>query len=240
MTLPYHGVEPKELRNPELRNGLRIVGDSFPFPGATYAVGTYARCRCTVQGVIGAIWTATLNYVAEIGANAYSPAAHVMPSTTPTLPDGSTRTWHWTSGPGNLGAGHEPAWPASGNFTDADGNAWVDDGVGPTFRPSDLIDDDVQIAVRAMADADQTLSVGTTRPVIQTTGAITADRTLTLPSTLKAGTVRHLDNQCTGAHFIKIAPATGDLNATGIANGMSAGMYFDGTDWRRLTPDATP
>lgn len=96
-----------------------------------------------------------------------------------------------------------------------------------------------KVATQAMADANQSLSAANgAAEVIQTTGAITATRTLTLAATL--GQVRDVDNQCTGAFAIKIAPATGDLNANGIANGKTARVYCDGTNWRRLTADATP
>jgi hypothetical protein len=114
-------------------------------------------------------------------------------------------------------------------------------GVTAVVEPYELIDDNSQIAVQAMADQNQILSVGTCRPIIQTTGALTAQRTLTLPSTAAfKGARRVLDNQCSGAFAVKISPATGDLATNGVANGKIAEIYCDGTNWRRISTDVTP
>jgi hypothetical protein len=131
----------------------------------------------------------------------------------------------------------EPTWPASGNFIDAAGNYWIDMGPTAVVQASDPVSDNVQVLTRAMADTNQTIS--TTRSVVQTTGALTASRTLTWNGAT-AGDRCILDNQCTGAFAVKVAPAMGNLMTTGIANGRCAVIYFDGSNWRRASPDATP
>lgn len=95
------------------------------------------------------------------------------------------------------------------------------------------------ITTIAMGDADQVQTAAqAAHQIIQTTGALTAARTLTLPAV--AGQTRDVDNQCTGAFSVRIAPAIGDLSTNGIGNGRCARVYCDGTHWRRLTPDTTP
>jgi hypothetical protein len=110
-------------------------------------------------------------------------------------------------------------------------------GATAVIEASDPISENLQVLTQAMADTNQTIS--TTRNVVQTTGALTANRTLTWNGAT-AGDTRILDNQCTGAFGVKIAPATGNLSTTGIANGRCAIIYFDGSNWRRASTDATP
>lgn len=92
------------------------------------------------------------------------------------------------------------------------------------------------VFTQPMADANQ--SFATSRRCIQFTGANTATRTATI-SGMAVG-VYAFDNKCTGAFAVKISPAAGDLSTNGIANGKTAMAYYDGTNFRRTSADATP
>jgi hypothetical protein len=233
----FHATDSSMLDDTRLRYGKRLAGDTFPIPDATSASGTFRRCVVATAGWRAPKWANTLVYVAEDNATYMTEATVVRPSTSPSvLTSGSDRCWKL----GILKAQHggvEPTWPASGNFMDAVGNYWIDMGPTANVQASDPVIDNIQVLVQAMADANQTIA--TTRSVVQTTGALTANRTLTWNGAT-VGDRRILDNQCTGGFAVKLAPATGNLSTTGIANGKCAVIYFDGTNWRRASPDATP
>lgn len=92
-------------------------------------------------------------------------------------------------------------------------------------------------ATQAMADADQTLSAANARAnVIITTGAITADRVLTMGA-VQQGLPFFVDNRCTGAFGVTVKGATG--TGIKIANVKGALLYCDGTNIFRLSADVT-
>jgi hypothetical protein len=233
----FHATDPGMLDDTRLRYGKRLLGDTFPIPAATTTPGTFRRCVVATAGWRAPKWTNTLVYVVEDNTAYMTEATVVRPSASPSVfTSGADHCWKL----GVLKAQHggiEPAWPASGDFVDAVGNYWIDVGPTAVVQPSDPVSDNVQVLTQAMADTNQTIS--TTRSVVQTTGALTANRTLTWNGAT-AGDRRILDNQCTGTFAVKIAPAMGNLTSTGIASGKCAVIYFDGSNWRRASPDATP
>lgn len=84
-------------------------------------------------------------------------------------------------------------------------------------------------ATQAMADANQTLSdTKSIANVIETTGANTGVRTLTINALPLAGAIRFLRNNCTGSG-IAVKFATGAATGT-IAAGASAVVISNGTD----------
>ena len=137
--LSFRGVDVSMLRSSRLRYGQRVLRDSFPMPGATYAVGTNKRITCTTAGPIGQIWTAGLTYYGEIGNPFTQEAILVSPSTANAVPNAGVRVWKLTGFVAQSG-GVEPAWPGAGNFVDGVGNSWTDMGVECVFGPDDFID----------------------------------------------------------------------------------------------------
>lgn len=80
----------------------------------------------------------------------------------------------------------------------------------------------------AMADANQTPSASTAANyVLRLTGAITANRNLTLP--LTAGRSWHVINDCTGAYGVVVKGATGSTVTVG--NGSKALVVTDGVNF---------
>jgi hypothetical protein len=97
----------------------------------------------------------------------------------------------------------------------------------------------VQAETQAMADANQTPTVAVYRcGVIKTTGALTANRNLTLPTaaTNASAYTRWINNRCTGAFGVVVKDATAGTTVT-VANGKSACVLFDGGGVTRLTAD---
>lgn len=143
----YHGADSAMLTSVRLRYGLRKVGDSFPVPGATYAVGTPRRCVVTTQGYRGERWTSSLSYYAQNGTvNAYREALLVEPSASPQVyTDGTTGVWALAYRAGANPA-VEPTWPAIGGltplvstFTDGNSNIWLYMGVTAVVVPYELV-----------------------------------------------------------------------------------------------------
>lgn len=95
------------------------------------------------------------------------------------------------------------------------------------------------VQAQAMADANQTASATVySAGTIKTTGAITANRTLTVPAasaTDSLGYYKFICNTCTGAFGIIIS--TGAGTTVTIANGKSACVLIDSRGVTRLTPD---
>jgi hypothetical protein len=97
------------------------------------------------------------------------------------------------------------------------------------------------VGTQAMADANQTPAASVYRyNTIKTTGAITANRDLTLPgATDAAAYTKMINNTCTGGGFGLVIKASSGLGDTvGIANLMSAMVLIDSRGVTRLTDDA--
>jgi hypothetical protein len=90
---------------------------------------------------------------------------------------------------------------------------------------------------QAMLDANQTLAAASyANTGISTSGAITANRTLTFPSATDAqGYLKWLNNTCTGA--FGIIASTGAGTTITVANGKSAFLWFDSRGVTRMTAD---
>jgi hypothetical protein len=93
------------------------------------------------------------------------------------------------------------------------------------------------IGTQAMADANQTpASTVFCLGAILTTGAITANRTLTLPTATDAGAYQKtIVNACTGAFNIVVS--TGAGTTVTVGNGKTAIVLIDSTGVRRVTAD---
>jgi hypothetical protein len=97
------------------------------------------------------------------------------------------------------------------------------------------------VGTQAMADANQTPAAAVyAYNTIKTTGAITANRDLTLPgATDAAGYTKIINNTCTGGGFgLVIKASSGAGGTVGIANLMSAMVLVDSRGVTRLTADA--
>lgn len=93
------------------------------------------------------------------------------------------------------------------------------------------------VGTQAMADANQTAAAAVfSYFCIKTTGALTATRTLTLPTATDAqGFMKLIDNTCTGAFGVTVQCAAG--TTVTIANGKSALVWVDSRGVTRITPD---
>lgn len=93
------------------------------------------------------------------------------------------------------------------------------------------------IGVQAMANADQTAAAGVyEKRIIRTTGALTANRTLTLPTaTDDQAYEKIIDNQCTGAFGVVISVGAG--TTVTVANARRAVIMVDSTGVRRVSAD---
>lgn len=95
------------------------------------------------------------------------------------------------------------------------------------------------VAAQAMADANQTAAAAVyCLGTIKTTGAITANRTLTLPAATDAlAYTKWINNTCTGAFGIVISAAGAGTTIT-VANARSALVLIDSRGVTRLTADS--
>ncbi len=93
------------------------------------------------------------------------------------------------------------------------------------------------IGSQAMADANQTPAAAVYQCTgIKTTGALTANRDLTLPTATDAqGYAKWINNTCTGAFSVNVKCAAGA--AVLVANGKSAWMWIDSRGVTRMTAD---
>ena len=88
--------------------------------------------------------------------------------------------------------------------------------------------------VQAMADANQTVSAANSvANIIEVTGALTAQRALTLTRPPSSGAMVIVNNKCTGGFGITIAFSSG--TAFTIASGKCAIVYGDGTNAQGFT-----
>jgi hypothetical protein len=86
----------------------------------------------------------------------------------------------------------------------------------------------------ALADANYTLlATDYNKPVLRFTGALTADRNMTLP--LTADALWFVRNATSGGHGLVMKGATGATVT--VANGKFAIIYCDGVDILRVTAD---
>jgi hypothetical protein len=94
------------------------------------------------------------------------------------------------------------------------------------------------IGTQAMADANQTPAASVySYGAIKTTGALTANRNLVLPTVTDAGAYpKWINNTCTGAFSI-VVQCSGPASTVSIANGKSAWIFFDSRGAIRMTPD---
>ena len=93
------------------------------------------------------------------------------------------------------------------------------------------------VGTQAMADANQTPAAAVyTQTCIATTGAITANRDLVLPTATDAqGYRKWLDNRCTGAFSVNVRCAAG--TAILVGNGKKAEVWIDSRGVTRMTAD---
>lgn len=184
----------------------------------------YTRCQ------YWAFYPDAFNLAFTLTPHAATPSFTFAAATTPTINSavsasgaGRTMTIEAQGGAANTAGGTLALKGGAGNGTGAYGDVSI------TGRVKH------QTATKAMADADQTLSTSDAgADVIITTGANTADRTLTMGPAV-AGLVFHVDNRCTGAFGVTFKCATG----TGIKVGNVRGaiLYCDGTNVYRLSAD---
>jgi hypothetical protein len=132
---------------------------------------------------------------------------------------GSTTSFGWdTSGLFTFGTfGFRSAGPITGNAS-----PYGQDGIG----------------TQAMADANQTPAAAVyAYGAIKTTGALTANRDLTLPTVTDATAYsKWINNTCTGAFSI-VLKCVGPGSTVTIANGKSAWIMFDSRGPIRMTAD---
>lgn len=230
----YHGTDAAALYSNRIRYGLRKVGDSFPYPSATYAIGSARRVTCTVQGTVGQRYAAspTMVFYAENDTAAQlKEALIVAPSTAPAVPNGSNRCWKLSVlGAGNLS---EPAWPASGNFTDANNNQWVDMGVEATFVPYEMVfpaTNEIRFQSSETSilidQADLTTNSGTGAPFTiraqNETGTTSTGGQLNLTSGTGTTVAGNVEIQTGGTVRQRVTP--------------TANLFFDSAEAFRITP----
>ena len=95
----------------------------------------------------------------------------------------------------------------------------------------------VGVGTQAMADADQTPASSVYEyGTIMTTGALTSNRTLTLPAASNSSAVtKWINNTCTGAYNIVVSTGVGSTVTVG--NLKTAAVLFDSRGVTRLTAD---
>lgn len=93
------------------------------------------------------------------------------------------------------------------------------------------------IGTQAMADANQTAAAAVYKfAAIRTTGALTANRTLTLPAAGDSDAYeKTIVNACTGAFNVVVSSGAG--TTVSVGNGKTAKVLIDSTGVRRLTAD---
>lgn len=208
-----------------LRNGARKTGDVYD--------NTTERRRLTSDGYRGLPWTAATLVRASF-ADWGIPANWAEPTANGANPGGGLKVFECTTA-GTTG-GVEPNWATAVN----PGDTVTDNGVVWTLRgttPSWVVDGGGQTTI-AMGNANQTVSAALAMAaVIKTTGAITANRDLSLPTPTGDGDVRvyTIRNTCTGAFSVNVRTSGGATVA--VANGKTAQIGIDSAGAFRVSAD---
>lgn len=208
-----------------LRNGVRKTGDLYD--------NTTERRRLTSDGYRGIPWSAGAEVRASFDGWGI-PANWTEPTANGANPGAGLKVFECTTA-GTTGA-TEPDWAPAVN----PGDTVTDNGVVWTLRgttPSWVVDGGGQTTV-AMGDANQTVSAALAMAsVLKTSGALTADRDLTVPTPTGDGDVRVfvVRNTCSGAFNVNVKTSGGASVA--VANGKTAQVGVDSAGAFRISAD---
>lgn len=176
----------------------------------------------------------------------------------PSTPNGHVYQVTSVGGADSITMATEPTWPTGGGATVvADGITYTEAGADPTttyvvdgsviweccgaeatWSPTSYVTAAPRQHTQAMANANQTLTTTQAQAAtIKTTGAITANRDLVLPTPSGDAQVREwtIRNACTGAFSVNVKTSGGASVA--VANGKTAIVGIDTTGAYRVTAD---